>query len=144
MARNEPFIPPLPPKDVTPLKAVANAVEQELTKGGGYAKQPAISIQQAKLTPEQSVAEWIVEMPYTNLKPMCVGLAVIAKARGKAPETFLDFVEILHTWALRVDNNQPIEFVASANGDISISAKSTADLVGTLQESPSQLSMGLK
>ena len=135
------------PKQVEPLRRVMDSIEEEMaismrgasdfapipkhkqhSSGVGFMNDTTSE----KPTPEESVAQWIVDMPYTNLKPMCEGIAKVAKQRGKAPDTFLDFVEILHTWALRIDNKQPIEALLPQSSG----GSSSVDLVPTNQANP--------
>jgi hypothetical protein len=116
------------------LLPATDSIEDELRDAigrGNLKPQPIYAYGGDKPTPEQSVAQWIVDMPYTNLKPMCEGIAAVAKQRGNPPETFLDFVEILHTWALRIDNGLPIDGSAKSSAgsaDMSPASQHLRDL----------------
>lgn len=50
------------------------------------------------LDPVREVALWILDMPHGKLKMIAEGLTNVAGE--KHPETFENYIEILHTWAL--------------------------------------------
>ena len=61
-----------------------------------------------KKSAQVSVAEWLLDMSFTDFKNICVGIAAIAVEYGKPPVMYLDYVEILHNWAIRAEAGEEI------------------------------------